>query len=160
MDRRKFDSNGNYISTKDVGVGDWQRIAYENLANAIIEKACDDYVRIGTSGLYDTFRKPSKIEITRFFHSQWFKELTNVNPDYLIRVLDQRIAEKRKKMGREPLEGTIKEVEEKELSVREKIQLYKEKKILEEQEKIFSRYETESKVRDSAKKMRGLWSDN
>ncbi len=46
---------------------------YENLANAIILQAIKDY--------------PSHTEdVERFFHSDLFSVLTNIHPDYIIKV--------------------------------------------------------------------------
>lgn len=157
--KNRYDEYGNYISEKDIGVGDWQRIAYENLANAIIEKACDDYIRLETTGFYDTCRKPNTLEIIRFFHSQWYKELTKVDPDYLIRVLDEKIKQKRKRLGRE-VKSEESESEERELSVQEKIQIFKREKESKEIERIFQRQEEEMELKTSAEKMRGLWKHN
>lgn len=46
---------------------------YENLANAIILQAVKDY-------------KSNSKECERFFRSEWFKVLTNVDPDYIIKL--------------------------------------------------------------------------
>ena len=52
---------------------------YENLANAIILRAVDDY------RLTDDERELKEIE--RFFRSGWFGVLSKVDPEYLIRQL-------------------------------------------------------------------------
>ena len=52
---------------------------YENLANAIVLQAVKDY-RL-------TDDEAELAEIERFFRSDWFGVLTDVNPEYLIRRL-------------------------------------------------------------------------
>ena len=52
---------------------------YENLANAIVLQAVKDY------RLYDDEQELTRIE--RFFRSDWFSVLTNVNPEILITKL-------------------------------------------------------------------------
>jgi len=52
---------------------------YENLANAIVLQAVKDY-RL-------TDDEAELAEIERFFRSDWFGVLTDVDPEYLIRNL-------------------------------------------------------------------------
>ena len=52
---------------------------YENLANAIVLQAVKDY-RL-------TDDEVELAEIERFFRSDWFGVLTDVDPEYLIRRL-------------------------------------------------------------------------
>ena len=52
---------------------------YENLANAIVLQAVKDY-RL-------TDDEAELVEIERFFRSDWFGVLTDVDPEYLIRKL-------------------------------------------------------------------------
>ena len=52
---------------------------YENLANAIVLQAVKDY-RL-------TDDEAELVEIERFFRSDWFGVLTEVDPEYLIRRL-------------------------------------------------------------------------
>ena len=52
---------------------------YEQLANAIIIRAVKDY----KSGSERT-----KAECRKFFYSDWFKSLTNVHPDYIMKVCE------------------------------------------------------------------------
>ena len=52
--------------------------AYQNLANAIIIKACEDYK---TGKITDDCFK-------YFCRSGWFKILTKVNPEYLIKKME------------------------------------------------------------------------
>ena len=67
---------------------------YENLANAIIVKACDDY-RAALKKLKhnpknrDAIEEPLSVE--RFFRSQWYQTLTNVDGEFLIRKLRDEI---------------------------------------------------------------------
>lgn len=55
--------------------------AYENLANAIIIQAMKDYVACPNM-------RPS---IIRFFHSDWFKVLTDMPPETIIKICNERI---------------------------------------------------------------------
>ena len=57
---------------------------YENLANAIILQAVSDYRMAKKSR-----NKRVEAEVLRFFRSQWFGVLTEVEPEYLIRRLDE-----------------------------------------------------------------------
>ena len=52
---------------------------YENLANAIVLQAVKDYRLIDDEA--------ELAEIERFFRSDWFGVLTDVDPEYLIRNL-------------------------------------------------------------------------
>ena len=54
---------------------------YQNLANAIVIKACDDY----------KFGRMSEDAFRRFCRSEYFKILTKVNPEFLI----EKMAEER-----------------------------------------------------------------
>lgn len=57
---------------------------YENLANAIIIQAAEDYRRALESDNRGTLR-----EIERFFRSDWFIVLTDLNPELLLKRLKQ-----------------------------------------------------------------------
>ena len=69
--------------------------SYENLANAIVFCAVQDYrktLRILT-------RFPSRREVIRernsiieFFRSGWYRSLTSIDPEFLIRKLDEEAA--------------------------------------------------------------------
>ena len=52
--------------------------AYENLANAIIIRACEDY----KTGMI------SELGFKNFCRSSWFRILTKVNPEYLIEEME------------------------------------------------------------------------
>lgn len=56
---------------------------YEDLANAIIIQAVKDYRR--------TQSPQVRNEIKRFFKSQWFSMLTNVDGDMLIKKLEREV---------------------------------------------------------------------
>ena len=145
----KYDCGDGYVHKNDLGKGDWQRIAYENLANAIIEKACKDYISYGEKGV-------NKHEVLRFFRSQWFHELSNVDPEYLITQLDKKARARRK----EPIVYIEKP---KELSVEEKIKKLKKEKIIIENHNTIMRNEEDTRIKRelgaNAKKMLGLWKD-
>ena len=57
---------------------------YQNLANAIIAVAADDY----RAALKENNEK-LKASLEKFFHSNWYKTLTNVDGDSLIALLQK-----------------------------------------------------------------------
>ena len=63
---------------------------YRTLANAIIVQAARDYRKalrqLRRNPRYETARN-EKNDVERFFHSEWFHYLTNVDPDYLLDYL-------------------------------------------------------------------------
>lgn len=67
---------------------------YENLANAIILQAVKDY-RMVLKSLKANSRnrtaQADKAEIERFFRSQWYSALTDVNGEMLIRSLQKEV---------------------------------------------------------------------
>ena len=68
---------------------------YENLANAIILQAVEDYRKVlRTLSLYphDRDTRSEKQSVTRFFRSDWFKVLTNLDPETLIERLNKEVA--------------------------------------------------------------------
>lgn len=67
---------------------------YEALANAIIVQACDDY----RNALNELSQDPlsieayrTKREVERFFRSNWFATLTDIDPKYLLEKLRKEI---------------------------------------------------------------------
>lgn len=67
--------------------------AYENLANAIVVQAVKDYraaKRTGNSGRIASIR--------RFFRSDWFNVLTDIDGEYLIRKLDKEAENDKNRM--------------------------------------------------------------
>lgn len=87
-----MDSYSRNIEKNYVNGHDWQQTAYENLANAIIESACNDYLNIASS--HCVINKNSNTSnmrsLMKFFYSEWFACLTNIDPDYLVSQLDQK----------------------------------------------------------------------
>lgn len=67
---------------------------YENLANAIILQAVKDY-RMALKSLKVNSRnrtvQTDKAEIERFFRSQWYSTLTDVNGEMLILSLQKEV---------------------------------------------------------------------
>ena len=55
--------------------GDRMNRGYEDLGNAIILQAVKDWK--------NGYRRE---EVERFFYSQWFKTLTNIDPDYIMKI--------------------------------------------------------------------------
>ena len=83
-----------------------QNDGYVNLANAIVEKAAEDYLSYKKrlylmgydgdpyderKGVMETLDKLKDVE--RFFKSKWYMTLTNLNSDVLVRKLDQEFEE-------------------------------------------------------------------
>lgn len=68
--------------------------AYERLANAVVIKAAKDYRRAlkKLSRNHNNLDAMSEIaSIERFFRSGWFGVLTTVDPEMLIRKLQERL---------------------------------------------------------------------
>ena len=69
---------------------------YQNLANAIILMAVKDY----RDALKKLKKRPNygpakdmKNEVERFFHSDWYRELTSVDGNVLIKNLQMEVSE-------------------------------------------------------------------
>jgi len=78
MDNIKIDSD--YI----MGIDD----PVERLTNAIILQAVKDYINCGCDN-----ESPMGRECYNFFYSQWFETLTNIHPDYIIKICHQLLEE-------------------------------------------------------------------
>ncbi|SDN09493.1 hypothetical protein [Acetanaerobacterium elongatum] len=68
---------------------------YENLANAVILRAVEDYrksLRVLSMHPYHRDALREKRSILRFFHSDWFRVLTNLDPELLVKRLDKEVA--------------------------------------------------------------------
>ena len=68
---------------------------YQNLVNAIVAQAAQDYL----SALKKLKKNPRNrmamdeaMQLEKFFHSGWYEILTDVDPDYLIRKLREKVA--------------------------------------------------------------------
>lgn len=64
---------------------------YEALANAIIVQAVLDYKAVFKILLKNPDDRMSQVEakrIKQFFHSRWFRMLTSVDAEYLIRMIE------------------------------------------------------------------------
>ena len=67
---------------------------FENLANAIILQAVKDYrmaLKCLRANPKNRTARADKDEIDRFFRSQWFKVLTSVDGEMLIRSLQMEV---------------------------------------------------------------------
>ena len=69
---------------------------YEHLANAIVLQAVKDY----RNALKKLMKRPryepakyTKAEVERFFHSDWYRELTSVDGNVLIKKLQAEVSE-------------------------------------------------------------------
>ena len=62
---------------------------YQDLANAIVLKAVEDYRNALDGKSYTCLKSPEDviIEVEKFFRSRWFEKLTKVNSEYLIEQL-------------------------------------------------------------------------
>ena len=78
--------------------------AYENLANAIIISAVRDYnaalIHLKRNPDIESARKNVKRQ-DKFFYSEWYETLTNLDGSYLIRKLKEKVNEEMEKMVRE-----------------------------------------------------------
>lgn len=77
--------------------------AYENLANAIVLSAVDDY----KAALIRKKRNPDSASaaedvkrLEKFFYSEWYEVLTDLDPSYLIRKMKEMIEEMDAKLGK------------------------------------------------------------
>lgn len=70
----------------------------ENLANAIIIKACNDY-RVALKKVKKNPENKDAINealsLERFFKSSWYQVLTSVDGEFLIRKIRAEVAERR-----------------------------------------------------------------
>lgn len=87
--------------------GQFEHEGYEGLAIAIVLNAASDYflcrkwLMLHPERYDDSYKTKCKRwhnrerleEVSKFFCSGWYKALTRVEADYLIRELDKRIAE-------------------------------------------------------------------
>ena len=67
---------------------------YENLANAVIAQAADDYRRLLKRAKKNPANREAldeALQIERFFRSGWYQRLTNVDGEFLIRKLQEDI---------------------------------------------------------------------
>ena len=63
---------------------------YQALSNAIIEQAAKDYrdaIHRLKRYLDSKAAMETALEVERFFHSDWYATLTDIDPDYLINRL-------------------------------------------------------------------------
>lgn len=69
---------------------------YENLANAIIIQACNDFRRAYKRYLrrYRSSDKPDTelLELESFFRSDWYKTLTSVDGEYLMDRIKKEVS--------------------------------------------------------------------
>lgn len=75
--------------------------AYENLANAIIEQAVHDYLVAKKKNYVGKIK-----EIEKFFHSDMFTMLTNVDPDFLLKELEVKYGNVPKQVSQVKYETT------------------------------------------------------
>lgn len=67
---------------------------YENLANAVIAQAAEDYRRLLKRAQKNPANREAleeALQIERFFRSGWYQRLTNVDGEFLIRKLQENI---------------------------------------------------------------------
>ena len=85
---------------KSKTVGEVTNAVYEDLANAIVLQACKDYKsaykhylrRYGRADRTD----PQLAELEKFFRSDWYKTLTSVDGEYLMKRLQNEVVEELK----------------------------------------------------------------
>ena len=67
---------------------------YENLANAVIAQAAEDYRRLLKRAKKNPANREAldeALQVERFFRSGWYQRLTNVDGEFLIRKLQEDI---------------------------------------------------------------------
>ena len=67
---------------------------YENLANAVIAQAAEDYRLLLKRAKKNPANREAleeALQIERFFRSGWYQRLTNVDGEFLIRKLQENI---------------------------------------------------------------------
>lgn len=71
---------------------------YENLANAIVIQAVNDY-RNALDGIGCEYKPPEAVirEIEKFFRSSYYRNLTKVKGEYLIEMLQKEHRDKLRK---------------------------------------------------------------
>lgn len=67
---------------------------FEDFANAIVIQAVKDYreaVKILERNPRNSAAEYTKMEVELFFHSSWYKVLTNLDPEFLLQKLKEEI---------------------------------------------------------------------
>ena len=64
---------------------------YQNLANAVVKQAAQDYFDL-LAGFTPPSRDSNIQELEKFFHSEWYRTLTDMNADYLMTRLKEEAA--------------------------------------------------------------------
>ena len=72
---------------------------YQDLTNAIVVQAADDYRKALDGKSYSKLKTPEGVieELEKFFHSSWYRMLTKVDGDFLIEQLKREHNEKIRK---------------------------------------------------------------
>ena len=76
---------------------------WEDLANAIIISAVEDYQSAYKRLLRNPeseFRKKEVEKLEEFFHGRWYATLTDLDPNYLIRKIQEEIENDRMVLSR------------------------------------------------------------
>ena len=71
-----------------------EKEAYEDLANAIIVSAVEDYKRVTVHIKRNPGNKSAiaeKKRLEKFFHSEWYEMLTDLDASYLLRKVQEVI---------------------------------------------------------------------
>ena len=86
--------SGRSIGSGEGNGGSRMQRCWENLANAIILKAVEDYRIARRRFRHFPDQKASQAmirEVERFFLSRWFAQLTDVDGEYLLRRLKEEV---------------------------------------------------------------------
>lgn len=85
----------------------WNKVEEEekNLAMAIVERACIDYIRALQGKGFSSENAPNKSketikEVEKFFHSKWYALLCDTDPEYLIRMCKDKAKYEQEKSRR------------------------------------------------------------
>lgn len=100
------DNNVTILREENTGQNIHPVSGYQLLANAIIERAAEDYRRALVSNNELTIK-----EVSRFFNSQWFTALTDIDGSWMLKKLNSRGKSKSKKDSKSARIVTYKGIE-------------------------------------------------
>lgn len=78
----------------------WIGAGYEGLINAIIKQAVQDYatgLRAAVTRPHDYQTQKKAADARRFFLSKWFDAMTDIDGKWIVRKIEQDVAEEIKK---------------------------------------------------------------
>lgn len=106
------------VSGNDGPSGDGVQRGYENLANAIVEGACHEYISVKMSCLDNVHNKGAEAHLAslkRFFNSQYCASLTKLDPQWLMKKMDALAQERVLQRQKERAKNTGEDADAKEM---------------------------------------------